>query len=224
MAKKDKKKRLLDGSDIALAILAALGGAVAFMTVVAVAGSIMFPDSGKRVTADQPPAQTVRGTLPSRAPSATPTPSPVEPSEEPSNEPEPEPSAEPVQQTTAPAPTQAPAQTQAPAPAQTKAPTPTKAPTATPSRAPAATPSRAPATQNPAPAISVQPVQQSQAPAQSGNQSGATANPNGRTIYVTNTGQRYHYDNHCNGGNYYEASWDVVQRRNLTPCNRCVLN
>lgn len=80
MARKDKKrKRLMAGSDIALSILAALGGSVLFMTIVAVAGSITFPDSGRRVTADTPSARpSYYGTLPSRAPTQAPTTEPVE--------------------------------------------------------------------------------------------------------------------------------------------------
>lgn len=44
----------------------------------------------------------------------------------------------------------------------------------------------------------------------------------GKTIYATETGKRYHYDGTCNGGTYYPATFDEVERRGLTPCNKCV--
>lgn len=50
----------------------------------------------------------------------------------------------------------------------------------------------------------------------------ATANKNGRTVYVTMTGKRYHYDNHCNGGTYYESTLEEAKRSGLTPCQKCV--
>lgn len=180
MARKDKKrKRLMAGSDIALSILAALGGSVLFMTIVAVAGSITFPDSGRRVTADTPSARpSYYGTLPSRAPTQAPTTEPVE--------------------------SFIPDDTSTPESVQTSS-------------------DVVPGT----PAVSLNPtappVRQTQTPTQSGGQTKST-DPNGRVIYITDTGQRYHYDNHCNGGTYYPGTWDEVQRRNLTPCNRCVLN
>jgi len=222
MAKKDKKKkRLLDGSDIVLAILAALGGSVAFMTAVAIVGSIMFPDPG-RVTAEAPSAQpSYRGTLPSRAPTKAPEPD-IEESIAPTETDAPEPTQTPSEAVPD---TPAPAQSNAPAPARTQAPAPSRAPT--PTKAPTPTPSRTPAAQNPGPVVSISPTappaRQTQAPAQSGNQSGNT-DPNGKVIYITDTGRKYHYDNHCNGGTYYPGTWEQVQRRNLTPCKRCVLN
>lgn len=42
-------------------------------------------------------------------------------------------------------------------------------------------------------------------------------------IYVTATGKRYHYDNTCNGGTYYEATLAEAVGRGLTPCQKCVL-
>lgn len=41
-------------------------------------------------------------------------------------------------------------------------------------------------------------------------------------IYVTKTGKRYHYDNHCNGGTYYLSTLSDALARGLTPCNKCV--
>lgn len=43
-----------------------------------------------------------------------------------------------------------------------------------------------------------------------------------RTVYVTKTGKRYHYNNHCNGGTYYESTLDDALGRGLTPCKKCV--
>lgn len=41
-------------------------------------------------------------------------------------------------------------------------------------------------------------------------------------IYVTRTGQRYHYNPNCNGGTYYESTLEEAQARGLTPCKKCV--
>ena len=43
-----------------------------------------------------------------------------------------------------------------------------------------------------------------------------------RTIYVTRTGKKYHYDNNCNGGTYYASTLDDAKARGLTPCEKCV--
>lgn len=48
--------------------------------------------------------------------------------------------------------------------------------------------------------------------------------PEGQKIYVTKSGKRYHYDSTCNGGTYYEATLEEALRRNLTPCEKCVLH
>ena len=44
-----------------------------------------------------------------------------------------------------------------------------------------------------------------------------------KTVYVTETGKRYHYDNNCNGGTYYESTLEEALSRGLTPCEKCVL-
>ena len=44
----------------------------------------------------------------------------------------------------------------------------------------------------------------------------------GRTIYVTRTGKKYHYNNHCNGGTYYESTLEQALARGLGPCKKCV--
>ena len=43
-----------------------------------------------------------------------------------------------------------------------------------------------------------------------------------KTVYVTKTGKRYHYNNHCNGGTYYESTLEEALDRGLTPCKKCV--
>lgn len=42
------------------------------------------------------------------------------------------------------------------------------------------------------------------------------------TVYITKTGKRYHYDNHCNGGTYYKSTLAEAKRLGLTPCEKCV--
>lgn len=42
-----------------------------------------------------------------------------------------------------------------------------------------------------------------------------------RTVYVTPTGKRYHYDNHCNDGTYIASTLDKAQSQGLTPCKKC---
>lgn len=196
MANKNKKNpHRLTTADIALAILAALGGAIAFMTIALVAGSLLFPESWERQTAEEPSARpSYHGTLPSKAPTSTPAPSHTEPLEESSSEPTPEETEEPVQQTSAPtgSPSRAPQNptataTQAPASTNTQAP-----PAQTNAPAPAQT--RTPTTQNPGPMVSINPVappaQQTRSPAQSGSQGGNQATnsggfSNGRVLATT---------------------------------------
>lgn len=179
MANKDKKPGHSGGDTLIAVLIALICGTSAFL-VFLLGGSFIAQRLENSQAVDQPPAasQDVRtaspSNAPSSAPSSVPSPEPVlesdnpeEPSEEPSNEPDPEPAqtAEPVQESEPPAaePSQAPAQTQAPA----STPTPTRTPTAP------TTPS-----QNPAPAVSIQPVQNTTAPIQSGN-AGTTLNSNG---------------------------------------------
>lgn len=44
----------------------------------------------------------------------------------------------------------------------------------------------------------------------------------GLHIYVTATGDRYHYSGTCNGGTYYEATLAEAMGRGLLPCDKCV--
>lgn len=50
----------------------------------------------------------------------------------------------------------------------------------------------------------------------------APAQGNARTVYVTKTGKRYHYDSSCNGGTYYPSTLAEAKSRGLTPCKKCV--
>jgi len=43
-----------------------------------------------------------------------------------------------------------------------------------------------------------------------------------RTVYITRTGKKYHYDNHCNGGTYYASTLDEAISKGLKPCDKCV--
>lgn len=49
-----------------------------------------------------------------------------------------------------------------------------------------------------------------------------TQTDNSRTVYVTPTGKKYHYDNSCNGGSYSASTLDKAISMGLTPCNKCV--
>ena len=48
------------------------------------------------------------------------------------------------------------------------------------------------------------------------------AAPKSRTVYVTKSGKRYHYDRHCNGATYYESDLDTALAQGLSPCKKCV--
>lgn len=58
------------------------------------------------------------------------------------------------------------------------------------------------------------PVQEPAAIAPAAEQSSAT-------VYVTPTGKRYHYDNHCNAGSYSPTTLEKAKAAGLTPCKRC---
>lgn len=40
-------------------------------------------------------------------------------------------------------------------------------------------------------------------------------------VYASPSGKRYHYDAACPGKNGQEITWDEVERRGLTPCQKC---
>lgn len=42
-----------------------------------------------------------------------------------------------------------------------------------------------------------------------------------RTVYITPTDKRYHYDSHYNGGSYSATTLEVARQRGLTPCQKC---
>lgn len=93
-----------------------------------------------------------------------------------------------------------------PEPALTPEPTAAPTPEPTPEPTPAPTPTAAP-TPAPTPEPTPEPTP---APTQS------------RTVYITRTGKRYHYDSSCNGGTYFESTLDEALSRGLTPCDKCV--
>lgn len=64
----------------------------------------------------------------------------------------------------------------------------------------------------------------SAATVEGGNNQAEPAMPDSetRTVYVTQTGKRYHYDNSCNGGTYYPSTLEEALSRGLTPCEKCV--
>lgn len=48
-----------------------------------------------------------------------------------------------------------------------------------------------------------------------------TTEYNGITVYYTNTGKKYHYDNNCNDGEYFPCTLDQALSMGLDPCKRC---
>lgn len=65
---------------------------------------------------------------------------------------------------------------------------------------------------DPAPAVTPEPEPD---PAPQENQT------NSRTVYITPTGKRYHYDNNCNDGTYIPSTLAEAQAMGLTPCKKC---
>lgn len=43
-----------------------------------------------------------------------------------------------------------------------------------------------------------------------------------RAIYITRTGKKYHYDDSCNGGTYWEVPLSTALGFDLEPCDKCV--
>ena len=94
---------------------------------------------------------------------------------------------------------------------ETKTETQTQAEEPTKTETPAAQPAQEPAkTETPAqePAKTEQPAQE-------------PAKQTERKVYRTKTGKRYHYDSHCNGGDYYEVTLSQAEDAGLTPCKKC---
>ena len=65
---------------------------------------------------------------------------------------------------------------------------------------------------DPAPAVTSEPEPEPETPANTGND---------RTVYVTETGSKYHYDSNCGNGTYYESTLQSALNRGLTPCKKC---
>ena len=47
---------------------------------------------------------------------------------------------------------------------------------------------------------------------------------NQRTVYITSSGKKYHYENPCGKGTYSPISLDEALKRGLEPCEKCVLH
>ena len=43
-----------------------------------------------------------------------------------------------------------------------------------------------------------------------------------KTVYITRTGKRYHYDSKCGNGTYYKSTLAQAKKAGLTPCQKCV--
>jgi DNA repair exonuclease SbcCD ATPase subunit len=43
-------------------------------------------------------------------------------------------------------------------------------------------------------------------------------------VYITPTGECYHYESPCGRGTYYKSTWAVVNQRGLRPCEKCVMH
>ena len=41
-------------------------------------------------------------------------------------------------------------------------------------------------------------------------------------VYITEKGERYHYNDTCSKGNYFQVTIDEALEKGLTPCKRCV--
>ena len=125
------------------------------------------------------------------------------------SEPIPEPSSEPVSEMQSePAPDSKPdnkSSTTSEAPAPNTAPATEAKPAPQPAPAPAPKPAPAPAPKPaPAPATEADPN-----------------DPEERTVYITNSGKRYHFNSKCGNGNYFPVSLKEAKARGLTPCEKC---
>lgn len=119
--------------------------------------------------------------------------------------------AQPPKEATAPVETEAPAETTAPVEAET------------PAEAPAPAAESSAPVETAAPAESSAPVEtttpaESPAPVET---TAPAAQESVRKVYRTKSGKRYHYDDSCNGGTYYEVTLDAAKSAGLTPCQKC---
>lgn len=110
------------------------------------------------------------------------------------------------------------------APSHTPTPAPTVTPTVTPTPIPTPAPTPTP-TPTPAPTPTPEPApsQKAESPSasSSGGSSASSSTNNSRTVYVTATGKRYHYDPNCGNGTYYESTLEKAKSMGLTPCKKC---
>ena len=53
------------------------------------------------------------------------------------------------------------------------------------------------------------------------NKNSSSSASQSKTVYVTKTGKKYHYNGSCNGGTYYASTLEEAKRRGLTPCEKC---
>ena len=145
--------------------------------------------------------------MPTTEPTATPAPKlTLEPTASPTPESTPKPTASPMPKPTS-KPTASPTPKPTSKPTASLTPEPTPKPTASPTPKPTKTPA---ATTEPTetPASDDVPYKE---------------NYHGH-VYITKTGKKYHYENPCGKGTYYEVSWDKVKSLGLEPCEKCVLH
>lgn len=93
----------------------------------------------------------------------------------------------------------------------------------TPSTAPTEVPEETPAEE---PIVEEKPVVNetpaaAPAPAEKPAEQPVQSKPQSRTVYVTATGKRYHYNSNCGRGTYYASTLDNALARGLTPCKKC---
>lgn len=55
-----------------------------------------------------------------------------------------------------------------------------------------------------------------------GNEESDSSMVQNKTVYITRTGKRYHFNSSCNGGTYYASTLQDALSRGLTPCEKCV--
>lgn len=69
------------------------------------------------------------------------------------------------------------------------------------------------------------PVSTTSKPTTTQRQETTTVNPDLKVVvYVTKTGKKYHYENPCGNGTYYESNLADAKARGLQPCEKCVLH
>ena len=45
--------------------------------------------------------------------------------------------------------------------------------------------------------------------------------PEERSVYITRTGSKYHYNDHCNNGTYWAVPFSTATGMGLEPCSKC---